>query len=162
MLCKMRSKRGATLTELLVALVLISILGMGVTGGTAAAGQVCGDTVAYSDSALLLNTITQVLINELRYARDISDSEGTVTYTSPLYGEGVSIIARDGQIYIKGSGLDEFNILGAGAYAGGTVSSTVSYDETTGPSPFFSVKLELTRANNTQEERTFQVYPIYT
>lgn len=174
---KLNTRRGLTLTELLVSLALMAILAAGVTTGLSAAAAAEKDSVALSESSLLLDSVMKAVIGELRYATGVKTASApipdppgyTVAYSSPVqylshtYGmdtrfyvlenaEGFSRIyvsTRDGSYALMGEGA--YSDMGAGI-------KSIGYDAGTG---CFTVVLTITLPDgHTTEYPPLQVYPI--
>ena len=118
---KLRSRRGMTLTEVLVALLILSLVTVGVAAGVGASVRVYRQATEASDAHMLASTLSTALMDELRYARDIQ-ADGS--FTSDTFGEGVSVGLNDGYVEIGNEKL-----LSEAAYAGLRVkdSITVTY-----------------------------------
>ena len=118
---KLRSRRGMTLTEVLVALLILSLVTVGVAAGVGASVRVYRQATEASDAHMLASTLSTALMDELRYARDIQ-ADGS--FTSDTFGEGSSVEVSDGRITVGGEKL-----LSDAAYAGLRVkdSITVTY-----------------------------------
>lgn len=116
MLRKLRARRGTTLSEMLVAVAILSMVSLAITVGVSASLRVYRDSVMLSDTQTLASTLTQALMDDLRFAREIqTDSGGGVTsYLSPKGGKDAVVGVNDeGRITISGNEL-----VGSGAYAG--------------------------------------------
>lgn len=118
---KLRSRQGMTLTEVLVALLILSLVTVGVAAGVGASVRVYRQAAEASDAQMLTSTLSTALMDELRYARDIQ-ADGS--FTSDTFGEGSSVEVSDGRITVGGEKL-----LSDAAYAGLRVkdSITVTY-----------------------------------
>lgn len=119
---KLRSRRGFTLTEMIVTVLILTLVAAGMTVGISSALRVYHQSVTYSDAETLTSTLSTALMDELRYARSISGEE-TPTFTSLNYGVGVSVGTNaDGHVTVGGKML-----VGSGAYAGLTANANVTY-----------------------------------
>lgn len=85
---KLSGRRGTTLAEMLVAVLILLMLTMVVAGGTGIAVKVYRSEKAYSESRVLANTVLLAMTEELRYASGLTVGEdGTsVSYDSRSYG----------------------------------------------------------------------------
>ena len=90
---KLSGRRGTTLGEMLVAVLILLMLTMVVAGGTGIAVKVYRSEKAYSDSRVLANTVLLAMTEELRYASGLTVGEdGTsVSYDSRSYGAGTTM-----------------------------------------------------------------------
>ena len=117
---KRNARRGMTLTETLVALLIVSLVSMAVAVGVTSAIQVYHRSVEFSDTQVLFSTLTQAVTDELRYARDVEVREGTndvTSFTSMNYGAGCSFASDEkGQLTVKGRLL-----VGSGVYSKGAL-----------------------------------------
>lgn len=109
---KLRSRRGLTLTELLVAMLILSLVTVGVATGISASLRVYRQATETSDAQMLTSTLSTALMDELRYARDVSGTDDPI-FTSGTFGENVSVEVLDGLVTVGGEKL-----LGSTAYAG--------------------------------------------
>lgn len=170
MLKKLRSRKGTTMMEILVAAALMALLAAGIGGGISAAVPVCNDSLALSESSVLFSTLTQIITDELRYAREIQvdATSGDISFTSDRYGQNAMLVdsmtagsgtAYTGRIWLK-SDVGTFPLLGEGAYTTLLAELGLTYDSGAAGTSFFEVTLTITRSDGGQESRTFQVYPI--
>ena len=90
---KLSGRRGTTLGEMLVAVLILLMLTMVVAGGTGIAVKVYRSEKAYSGSRVLANTVLLAMTEELRYASGLTVGEdGTsVSYDSRSYGAGTTM-----------------------------------------------------------------------
>lgn len=107
---KLRARRGMTLTEVLTALLILSLVTVGVAAGVGASLRIYRQATEDSDAQMLASTLSTALMDELRYARDIRDDG---SFTSDTFGEGSSVAVSDGRITVGGQEL-----LTDAAYAG--------------------------------------------
>lgn len=131
---KLRSRRGMSLSEVLVALLILSLVTVGVATGVNASLRIYRQSVALSDAQTLSSTLSEALMDELRYARNISDGAAP-TFTSVSFGEGVAVRSSGGYIIVSppvremGDDMKSWPLLvGTGAYAGHlTAEADVDY-----------------------------------
>ena len=117
---KIASRKGMTLTEVLMAVLILSLATVAVSVGVRASMGVQRQSVDASDAQLLVSTISTALMDELRYARAV-DADGS--FTSSQFGQHVSVgVNGDGHITIGGQEL-----LGSGAYGDMSAAASVSY-----------------------------------
>lgn len=113
---KLKREDGLTLVEMLAAVVILILLGLLLNTGLQMAVRTYRIITAQSEVELLLSTAMDALIDDLRYARDVSGSGTGFTYTSDSFGENTSLaINSDGQIVAK-VGDDEKRFLATGTY----------------------------------------------
>lgn len=108
---KRNSESGLTLVEVLAAVVILILLGLLLNTGLQMAMNTYRAITAQSEVELLLSTAVDALANDLRYARDVSGSGDSFTYTSDSFGENTSLTLDEGQIMANGKRL-----LSTGAY----------------------------------------------
>jgi len=89
---KLRSSRGMTLTELLVALMIVSLIGVSLTVGVNGAAQVYRDSTRLYEAETLCGTILTYLEDEFRFARNVRASGGEVYFDSQTFGPDVKVI----------------------------------------------------------------------
>lgn len=107
---KLRSRKGMTLAETLVALAVFAILSVALVIGTTAAWK----AVVASEARILRSTIIQALTGELRYVGNIQVDGEEVSFDSETFGMGVSVTSVDGRILIG-----EYELLPEKAYSKG-------------------------------------------
>ncbi|MCF2615673.1 prepilin-type N-terminal cleavage/methylation domain-containing protein [Oscillibacter valericigenes] len=139
MMHKLRSRRGMTLSEVLVALLILSLVTVGVAAGVGASVRVYRQATEASDAHMLASTLSTALMDELRYARDIQ-ADGS--FTSDTFGEGSLVGVTDGRITVGGEKL-----LSDAAYAGLQVRNLVKETET----------LDLVKPVKVNNDTVFQV-----
>lgn len=127
MIKKMKSRQGMTLSELLVVLVIMSLVGSAIAVGISATAKAYDSVTSSSEAAVLCGTIATELSEELRYAKiievDIDDS--TITYSSARFGKPVKITSDNGFVYV-GNNL----ILGKKVYSNDLKASVfVTYSD---------------------------------
>lgn len=114
----LRSRRGTTLVELLAATAVLILFSLMVNSGLQLALQSYHKMTAEAETQLLLSTVSDVIADELRYARNIkSEADGALqTYTSDSYGVQTSILLDDdGQLQVDAGGTMK-RLLATGAY----------------------------------------------
>ena len=120
---KLRSRRGVTLTEVLLTVLITAMTASVAAVGVTSSLRVYNDSTALSDAQTLSSTIAQTIMDELRFADDIAWDADSVVFTSKTYGSNSEIVSEGGYIYINGKA-----ILPDGAYAGYTAETDVKYD----------------------------------
>ncbi|MGE4485801.1 MAG: prepilin-type N-terminal cleavage/methylation domain-containing protein [Oscillospiraceae bacterium] len=116
---KLCSGRGFTLTEMLAAVVVLAVLCVAIGSGVSATINVYQKMTASSEAAILMNTLTLAVSDELQYATDIEigDTEAG-GYTSAVYGPGTRLYVTDsGRIAVEKTSVD----------SGGNAVTTVYY-----------------------------------
>ena len=148
---KLHSRHGVALTEMLVAIAVLGLLTAAVVTGIYASVPVYQQSVALSEASVLTSTLSQAITDELHFARNITVSGDTVTFTSRNYGQNVSFSVNDkGHITLGGAEL-----IGSGAYSNLHAIIAASYDNS-----LFMVKLTIQKSDFTVRETTFYVRPI--
>jgi prepilin-type N-terminal cleavage/methylation domain-containing protein len=119
---KLKSRKGFTLVETLAAVAVLAMLSLMLNTGLNMALRSYRDMRAESETQLLLSTLTSVLSDELRYARDVrSQPDGALQdYTSATYGSNTSLQVTQGRL-TNGNGEP---LLTAGAYGNGDYAIT--------------------------------------
>lgn len=105
---KLRSSRGMTLTELIVALAVVSLIGVAMTAGISSAVKVYRDATQLYEAETLCGTVLTCLEDEFRFARNVQNDTGSdpkVTYDSRSFGNGVSVTVENGKVLIGGKEL---------------------------------------------------------
>ncbi|MEG2037020.1 MAG: prepilin-type N-terminal cleavage/methylation domain-containing protein [Ruthenibacterium sp.] len=135
---KKRNARGFTLVEMLTAVLILTIMGVGLTTGIASAVQVYHGSVFSSESQLLSDTMDTALADVLRYAK----YEEAETADTPLRFSNAnyrvvrgSLLAYEGRLKMNptdaavGGGESLMNLLSDSAYSSMDFTDlTLSYD----------------------------------
>lgn len=119
---KMRAKRGFSLAELMIVLLIMSIASIAIAVGISSAAKVYKEIRASSEANVLCGTLATELSETLRFATDISQSGSDAVFTYPRFGKNVSISTRDGRIYVGDN-----PVLSDGAYMQLTAEASASY-----------------------------------
>lgn len=118
---KLRSSKGMTLTELIMALAVVSLIGVSLTTGINGGVKVYRDATRLYEAETLCGTILTYLEDEFRFARniqiDLTDpgepdplnpahikdehNKKVASFDSQYFGSGARIDAADGKILIK-------------------------------------------------------------
>ena len=146
---KLRSTRGLTLTEVLATALILALVAAAIGVGVNTALRVYRESVTLSDAQTLSSTLSQALMDELRYARDIQ-ADGS--YTSGVYGPGSKIGSTDGRVTVKNQPL-----VGEGAYGNGQFSAGALVQYTDGA---FQVTLTISEQAQEIQKVEFSVCPI--
>lgn len=151
---KLRSRRAMTLTEVLVAVAILSLVTLGVAAGVSSSLRVYRQSVALSDAQTLSATLSAAMMDELRYARDIKQGDPP-TFTSASYGGGAAFTADSEGRLMLGQNKP---LVGSGTYAGLKAAlDELTYSEEDG----FSVKLSIAdSAGEAIQTVEFSVMPL--
>lgn len=137
---KLASRGGLTLVELLAAIMILALIGVGMATGMTAAIQTYERSVFASETLVLQDTINTTLGEYLRYASGVVDASGTVTVASEEYGTGTFVTGKGGAVFTAGAGYLYFDVGGkkalvvnSGAYTDLTVTNfAITYASGTG------------------------------
>ena len=88
---KAASKRGFSLSELLIVLLIMTITSMAIAIGISSAARAYRNVRAAAESSILCGTLAAELSDTLRYATDISSGSGSAVFTHRRFGQGVSV-----------------------------------------------------------------------
>ncbi len=172
---KLRSSKGMTLTELLVALAVVSLISMSLAVGVSSAANVYRESTQLFEAETLCGTILTYLEDEFRFGRNIrtettgegAETKTKVIFDSQTFGNDVEVVVQNGKIWIKnstGSADPGFALLGDKAYTSGLKvlesadKSMISYDESNG-----KVTIRIAVGPNTDKtyaEHTVTVVPV--
>lgn len=151
---KLKSRRGMTLVEMAAATGVLALLALMLHTGLLLAGSSYSTMTEEAESQLLLSTLTDLLSNELRYARDVETDEGGALqrYTSVNYGRNTVLSLNEaGQL-----AANSRRMLSSGAYGNGAYrieNWSVTYDGT----DLFTVTLHVTGPHSVSKETGFSV-----
>lgn len=152
---KLKCRRGVTLVEMVAATGVLALLALILHSGLLMAQKSYNTIVEEEESQLLLSTLSDLLYNELRYARDVvTEGDGTlVRYTSDHYGRNTTLsLNENAQLE-----ANDKQMLSGGAYGNGDYRITlweITYDETT---ELFEVTLQVTGLHDISNQITFFV-----
>ena len=152
---KLKSGRGLTLVEMVAAAGVLALLGLMLHTGLLMAQNSYHKITGEAESQLLLSTLSDLLSNELRYARDVVTGEdgNLQRYTSVNYGRNTMLtLNENGQLE-----ANDLQMLSGGAYGNGTYridTWSIHYDETT---QVFTVQLKVTGSDSISNETEFSV-----
>lgn len=128
---KLKSESGVTLVEMLCAIAILVLLCLMLNTGLQAAIKSYRNVTAQSELELLCSTVSNLLADDLRLARDVKvDGENKLqSYNSDSYGTAATIeIDDEGRITIGGNRILPDGTYGNGAYKAENL--TISYDGT--------------------------------
>jgi len=110
-----------TLTELLVALMIVALIAVALFVGVGSAVKVYRDATRLYEAETLCGTILTCLEDEFRFARNIRDDG---TFDSQTFGSGVKV-GVDGEGKVRIGAADDPNsaLLSDGAYTSGLKAS---------------------------------------
>lgn len=151
---KLRSHRGLTLVEMVAATGVLALLGLMLHTGLFMAQNSYAQMTEEAESQLLLSTLSDLLSNELRYARDtVTQNDGTLQrYTSINYGRNTTLsLNEEGQLM-----ANDRLMLSSGVYGNGVYSIedlTIRYEE----EGLFQVALTVRGIHSTSNEASFFV-----
>lgn len=121
---KIKSSRGVSIAEMLVAVVLLSLL---TAGGVTVTAAVMANYIRMKEAAnadILASTVIEALSNEIRLGRDIKltgTDPAVLTLTSAYFGDGAELTLDEdtGRLVAKKTGEpDQKQILSDSAYSG--------------------------------------------
>ena len=110
---KLKDSAGFSLVEMLCAVAVLMLLCVMLNSGLSVAMKTYFDLTAEAETQLLLNSLSNAIADELRYAHEVSGTD------EPVYNGGCQLTIKDGQVYVKDQELlpKEKNDKG-GAYHG--------------------------------------------
>lgn len=113
---KLHSGSGITMVETLAAVAILSLLAMMLSTGLFMAQDSYRQMTAEAETQLLLSTVSNIVSNELRYARDVDEENGILQkYTSISYGRNTTISINDEGHLVS----NERDMLSSGVYENG-------------------------------------------
>jgi prepilin-type N-terminal cleavage/methylation domain-containing protein len=152
---KLRSKKGTTLVELLAVVAVVALLAMMIGSGLGLALNSYRKMVSQSETQMLLSTVSDVLTDELRYARDVRTTEDgeLLDFTSVTYGRHTTLSLKNGHLLANGSQ----QMLSTGVYGKDSCLISVlniSYDADEG---MFNVTLKVANTSSFETETHISV-----
>jgi len=132
---KLRSSKGMTLTELIMALAVVSLIGVSLTTGINGGVKVYRDATRLYEAETLCGTILTYLEDEFRFARNIQvdptdavpsdpadpsvlDNKKVTSFDSQYFGSDAKILWDTGRIQIETS-AGNYKLLSDSAYTNG-------------------------------------------
>lgn len=124
---KLKSRRGTSIAEMLVAVIVLALL---TAGGITAVSAVMASYIHMKEAAhadLLASTVFEALSNEIRLGQDISlptsdpakTTSESLTLTSAYFGEGTELKLDNGRLVAQKTGeTDSKQVLSDSAYNG--------------------------------------------
>lgn len=137
---KLKSSAGFSLVELLCAVAVLMLLCVMLNSALSVAMKTYFDLTAEAETQLLLNSLTNAIAGELRYAHEVIGTE------DPTYNGGSRITLTNGQVYVDGKELlpkEKNDTNRGGAYKNGDYQvdeMEIVYDKS---SACFTVKLKV-------------------
>ena len=170
---KIKSKQGFSLSELLIALVIVSIMTIALTAGISASLRVYQESVRHAEERTLLSTLSEAIINELRNDAVMVDNSGMIqAITSQNFGNCNEIRLlrenekkskkEDGKVFVvtkTGDSIKSTPLIGSGAYSNHVLkvqNIEINYNE---KQKSYDVVIELEPYNGASESREFSVKP---
>lgn len=167
---KLKSRRGFTLVEMLAAVIILVLLVLILNSGLNLSVKSYRTMTAESETELLMSSLSDVIYDELRYARDINTTAEPIggtpgetpvitgnleRYTSVSFGRNTVLSLKDGQLYAGGKRL-----LAAGTYGNGDYvieQMDITYDKDT---CVFTVSLTVGGVDDITAATEFKVRPL--
>lgn len=149
---KLKSSAGFSLVEMLCAVAVLMLLCLMLNSGLSAAMKTYFDLTAEAETQLLLNSLTNAIAGELRYAHEVGSEGGT-----PTYNGGHTLTLNDGHIYAGGVELlpqADGSTGRGGAYKNGDYqvkTMDIDYDQDTA---CFTLNLEVVWKNGSVSAKT--------
>lgn len=98
LLKKLRADSAFSMTEMLVTTLILGLMTIGLATGITSSMRVYYQSVTYSEERMLLSTLSEAIISELRHSKEaVINSDGKLeTYTSSIYGFEVELLNDSG------------------------------------------------------------------
>lgn len=145
---KLKNASGFSLVEMLCAVAVLMLLCVMLNSGLSAAMKTYFDLTAEAETQLLLNSLTNAIAGELRYAHEAaSGADG-----KPAYNGGSTLrLGQDGQVYVGDKELlpkEKDSTKRGGAYKNGDYqvdTMDITYDQATA---CFNLELKVSWKNS--------------
>ena len=102
---KLRSNRGFTLTELLVSLAIVGLIGVAIAAGMPTAMKVYRQATLTAEASTLSGSLTNLIADELRFSSSVTGSGDTLRFDSMNYGSQVTLTSESGRILLGETAL---------------------------------------------------------
>ena len=99
------SNQGFTLTELLVSLAIVGLIGVAIAAGMPTAMKVYRQATVSAEAATLSGSLTNLIADELRFSSSITGGGENLRFDSMNYGPQVTLSAENGRITFGETGL---------------------------------------------------------
>ena len=99
------SNQGFTLTELLVSLAIVGLIGVAIAAGMPTAMKVYRQATVSAEAATLSGSLTNLIADELRFSSSITGGSENLRFDSMNYGPQVTLSAENGRITFGETGL---------------------------------------------------------
>lgn len=158
---KIRSLRGFTLTELLVVIVIVVLLTAAVAAGSSAAIRAHDQIISSSRASMLSSSLNTELVDSLRFARDVKDENGQISFYCQRYRADVYVDNNtEGHIVFVCDDADDpnygiYRVLSASAYDGLTATAELCYE-----AGVFTLKITVLKGSDVLNESEVRVSPI--
>lgn len=129
---KLKARRGFSLAECLVALLILSMMSAVACMGVTTALQDRAKAIAVADAQTVAATAAQALGDQIRYGQISDVGEHAIRLTSSTYGSQVTLRLEDGKLVAEDASGKLYHLLGEKAYSGLTIQELTF---THGPDP---------------------------
>ncbi len=131
---KIANCKGFSLLESMAALLIISILTVGITTGVNAASKIYQQSLFVSEGDILAATVDTALSDVLRFSSEISEEDGVVSFTNANYSvKKGHLLSESGWLYLNLRGEEDAPLvllLNNGVYSSMEINSfQLSYAE---------------------------------
>ena len=150
-----RKNRGFTLTELLVSLAIVGLIGVAIAAGMPTAMKVYRQVTLSAEASTLSGSLTNLIADELRFSSSVTGGGDALRFDSMNYGPQVALTSENGRVL-----LGETALIPASAYTSDLFSDiSLTYEN-----HVFHVTLILYTLNGettqTWVEQEFSVSPL--
>ncbi len=152
---RLKGRKGFSLAEMLVTLIILSMLSSVACMGITTALQDRAKAIKVADAQSVASTAAQALADQIRYGRDISVGTDCVALTSSTYGAGVTLKLDGGRLVAQGSGKS-YDLLGEKAYSGLSVDG-LEFAQSSGA---VNIKLSVAGDSGTLWSLEYEVTPL--
>lgn len=131
LMARLKSRRGFSLAELLVATLILTMVSMVACMGISTAMSDRAKAIAVADAQSVASTVAQAVSDQVRYGQISDVGADYIQLTSSTYGSDVKLCLEDGRLVAK-SASDSYALLGEKAYSGLAVDSLEFHTGTSG------------------------------
>lgn len=175
---KLRSKKGFTLVEVLIATAILAMFVSMAIVGTSSLFGTGEKMMTVSKAAVLGSDVMKAVTNEVRFGQDFSLSDGKIKYNSTTYGDNCTMTVKEGQLVVvqtskasDGTSEDEtpskekdFFPIGSAAYDEvriGTIAFDIAESSSERQEITFTVTIIASSGENTLWEKKVTIVPLY-
>lgn len=121
LLGKLKGRRGFSLAEMLIAMLILTMMSMVACMGISTAMQDRAKAIAVADAQAVASTVAQTVSDQVRYGQISAVEDDYILLTSSTYGSKVKLRLEEGKLVAEDASGNCYALLGEKAYSGLTI-----------------------------------------